>query len=667
MNIFIQDSTKTDGSGLAGLLFNSAGLTAYYSFAGASATSTAITLATLSAVTSSWSSGGFKELDGTNMKGAYRLDLPNAVLAGSSGRSVLVYLSGATNMAPCVLEIELTATDNQDGVHFGLTSLPNDVPGSSAGLIRGQDLLTSTALVQAIFQDTTSGNYTVTGSSGKAIMDTVAMANKVTTMLELDPNSADPQNSLAASTYRFTAGTLRQQFKEIIDGMSAYDLFGQADFYTDSNTFGAAVIGAVTGVAYDPVNNYLFEAEGNNNRILVYNASPTSPNKTAIHVLGQTNFTNVSANEGSGSPTANSLKNPNGLWYDTATKFLWVADTGNHRVGYYDFSASISDHQALARVLGQANKTSGSANRGSTTGAGTLSSPSSVQTNATLGWVVVGDASNNRVCLWTAAITGDGQSANQFLGQSSSSGNSAGSTRTTLSQPTGVAIDPDNARIFVGDTGNARCMIWGSSTVTNAQADNVLGQPDFTTHNTGRRTRAGLYSPGANLSYDNERNWLIIPEIGNSRVTIWDVSPATLTNGPLALYVLNQTSFVDAETALTPNHTLVANNAVTQDKANDRIFVGEQLSSGGRIKIYQLHNYLRRNQANDFPNMTEPGSGSVNVNGNMVAGISHIYAQAFNERDQTALVKTVKNRAGAAIWTATISNDGSTCVHGQLG
>lgn len=108
--VFIPDSSKTDGSGLTGLVYNSAGLVASYWRPGGSRT--AITLATLASVTAAYSSGGFIEIDATNMKGWYRLDLPDAVLA--TGADVAgVHLQGATNMAPVPLEIQLD--DNKPG------------------------------------------------------------------------------------------------------------------------------------------------------------------------------------------------------------------------------------------------------------------------------------------------------------------------------------------------------------------------------------------------------------------------------------------------------------------------------------------------------------------------------------------------------------------------
>lgn len=71
-----------------------------------------------------WATGGFVVADATNMPGVYILSIPNAALAAGA-KSVVIFLQGATNMAPVVLEIELTAVDNQDAVRFGLSSLPN--------------------------------------------------------------------------------------------------------------------------------------------------------------------------------------------------------------------------------------------------------------------------------------------------------------------------------------------------------------------------------------------------------------------------------------------------------------------------------------------------------------------------------------------------------------
>lgn len=128
--LFIRDSSVTTGAGLTGLVFNSSGLTAYYVRPAGSATS--ISLVTQTA-TGAYSSGGFVAVDGTNMPGVYRFDVPNAVLA-TGVNSAVVMLKGATNMEPVVLEIQLVSFNPNDSVRLGLTALPNAAAGGSAGV-----------------------------------------------------------------------------------------------------------------------------------------------------------------------------------------------------------------------------------------------------------------------------------------------------------------------------------------------------------------------------------------------------------------------------------------------------------------------------------------------------------------------------------------------------
>lgn len=120
IDVFVQDSSSTTGAGLTGLAFGTAGLTAYYYREGAGS-AVAITLATQTLGT--WATGGFIVIDGTNMPGCYQIGIPNAAIAAGA-KSVVCLFKGAANMAPLVLEIELTAVDNQNAATFGLTDLP---------------------------------------------------------------------------------------------------------------------------------------------------------------------------------------------------------------------------------------------------------------------------------------------------------------------------------------------------------------------------------------------------------------------------------------------------------------------------------------------------------------------------------------------------------------
>lgn len=128
--VWIRDSSSTVGAGLTGLVFNSGSLVA--SYVRPAGSRTAITLATQT-VTGAFSSGGFVEVDATNMPGLYRFDPPDAVFA-SGVDSAIVMLKGATNMEPCVIEYELKAVNLQDGVRGGLTALPNAAAEAAGGL-----------------------------------------------------------------------------------------------------------------------------------------------------------------------------------------------------------------------------------------------------------------------------------------------------------------------------------------------------------------------------------------------------------------------------------------------------------------------------------------------------------------------------------------------------
>jgi hypothetical protein len=112
----IYDSSSTTGAGLTGLAYNSAGLTCHYKRSSGTA-SVAVALASITTL-GTFVSGGFKEVDATNMPGLYEFHPPNAALA-SGADSVAFFLKGATNMAPCTLLVELTAMSNQDAAAFG--------------------------------------------------------------------------------------------------------------------------------------------------------------------------------------------------------------------------------------------------------------------------------------------------------------------------------------------------------------------------------------------------------------------------------------------------------------------------------------------------------------------------------------------------------------------
>ena len=111
-HIFIQDSSVTTGAGLAGLVFNSAGLASAYIRPGEAA-ATVLTLETIAAIgtwvaPTSAAHMRFAEISAANMPGWYEVQLPDALLDTTGTRKSLgIVLHGATNQAPCNLEIQL--------------------------------------------------------------------------------------------------------------------------------------------------------------------------------------------------------------------------------------------------------------------------------------------------------------------------------------------------------------------------------------------------------------------------------------------------------------------------------------------------------------------------------------------------------------------------------
>lgn len=130
--IFVPDSSSTVGAGLTGLTNASSGLAWYYwreDTGNAGGTS----VSPVSATRGTFTSGGFKEIDATNLPGFYEIGVPDAVLASGATWAVMM-LRGVTNMAPVKVEIQLVAFDPTDSVRLGITALPNAAAGASGGL-----------------------------------------------------------------------------------------------------------------------------------------------------------------------------------------------------------------------------------------------------------------------------------------------------------------------------------------------------------------------------------------------------------------------------------------------------------------------------------------------------------------------------------------------------
>lgn len=97
--IYVRLRDATTGLAKTGIVYNSAG--AVCSYVLPRAARAAITLATQT-VTGSHADGGFVEVDATNCKGLYRLDLPDAAIASGSFTLISIEFDGVIEETICI-------------------------------------------------------------------------------------------------------------------------------------------------------------------------------------------------------------------------------------------------------------------------------------------------------------------------------------------------------------------------------------------------------------------------------------------------------------------------------------------------------------------------------------------------------------------------------------
>jgi hypothetical protein len=110
ITVYLHLRSSADGTSKTALVYNSPG--AVCSYVRTRGLRTAITLATLAAADSAHSDGGFKEVDGTNMKGLYRLDIPDAAVV--TGVDKVIIHIGFTGVFEESLEIDLVDNKAKD-------------------------------------------------------------------------------------------------------------------------------------------------------------------------------------------------------------------------------------------------------------------------------------------------------------------------------------------------------------------------------------------------------------------------------------------------------------------------------------------------------------------------------------------------------------------------
>ena len=189
-------------------------------------------------------------------------------------------------------------------------------------------------------------------------------------------------------------------------------------------------------------------------------------------VLGQPDFTTTTTTWGSG-PTGMPL--PRAVAVDPTTGKVFVVDVYNNRVLRFAAGAALTNGAAAEAVLGQPDFTSGGA---STTQSGFIGVWSVHVDGSGRLWV----SDNHRVLRFDNASTkASGANADGVLGQPDFTTRSTLSPSQNTFKPSDVYVD-GSGRLWVADQGNYRVLRFDNAATkaNGADADGVLGQPDFT-------------------------------------------------------------------------------------------------------------------------------------------------------------------------------------------
>ena len=242
-------------------------------------------------------------------------------------------------------------------------------------------------------------------------------------------------------------------------------------------------------------NAYLVESDG--------------PNANGI--LGSTDYTSSVA-----STTQSTFRWPNDIAVDGSGN-MWVADRDNHRILKFNDVNSKANGANADLVLGQTDFNT-------MTYAWTQSGmygPNGVAIYGTTVWVA--DQSNYRVLRFDNPTT-NGAAASGVLGQNDYTTRTSGTTASKMNGPCYVAVD-NSGRLYVSDYYNGRVMIFSDAAAKSngADADNVLGQVDFTSLGTtnGGQNRFFYYSGSSNVwnvAVDATNNKLFVADFYNNRV-----------------------------------------------------------------------------------------------------------------------------------------------------
>jgi len=291
-------------------------------------------------------------------------------------------------------------------------------------------------------------------------------------------------------------------------------------------------------MTFDTVNHRLYILEGYSefHRAIFYNLNNDNSLQDNLidGVIGQADlYHGCSANRGStvnnNTLSIDSLWSGKGIYVDSQQN-LWISDQGNNRVLRFPAPIKGDGTDTADKVIGQADFTSASANRGVWVAANSLSNPIDIFFDGDQSIYII-DQGNNSVLHFSNPL-GDGtDAADKVVGQANftSKNPNRGLTRAanTLSSPLAVAKVNDD--FFIVDTNNHRVLRPPGPLAGNGSdsANLVLGQDNFASGSVNK----GMSAPdGTSFNFPREvffngQDQVLISDFFNGRVIVFNLYP----------------------------------------------------------------------------------------------------------------------------------------------
>ena len=344
------------------------------------------------------------------------------------------------------------------------------------------------------------------------------------------------------------------------------------------------------------------------------------------------------------------LNSPQGVYSDGTR--LYAVDNQNARVLIWN-TIPTTNEAAANVVVGQPNLNQNVWNYGGSTSAQDLIGPTYVYTDGTR--LYVADSGNNRILILELDPDGKFRRSERGLGQPDMTSSGNATDAQSLFGP--ISVFSDGTKVYVGDSGNNRIIIWNSIPTANGTAANmVLGQPNMTSGgaNNGGLGANSLHNP---YSVYGDGTKLYVADYSNNRALIWNTIPtANQASANVVLGQPNMTSSVSNQGGLGAQ-SLSQPASVYSD--GTKLYVAD--NSNNRSLIWNAiptANQTLANVALGQPNMTSNNSGT------SAQGLSAPWAVTANG---TTLVVSDANNNRVLVWDTipTISQAAANVVLGQ--